>query len=295
MSYPEFGPSAGVAGPGTATLRRLGLAVSLTSGLPVQPSATGLMLLGQHSVAPKPGARIPDVITWTELAVAIAGADIESNVARERVIRWVATRIWLLGLTVNTLADRIRPLGLPADHTSHPGIGWSVVTVPGGLIDQGVAAVDLDPTHPDALVPLPFTLLRFSGHGTTGWFPTAAAYLEKRAEYAAARYRLHPQAPLRPAGDCDVVTLLTSRTMRMGLLADIPSGLRAIALPERDRGWLDVRAIDPAFVATAAAMTEPEKRGFDHLLLVSVHEVAAPKPGGDLLSLLLRDPPPNEH
>ena len=88
---------------------------------------------------------------------------------------------------------------------------------------------------------------------------------------AATRFAREPDVPLRPMGDCDVVTLLASRSFRAALCVQQP--MRAAAVPMRTRGWLDPSRVDPAFAVTAAQLTGPEDRGFERPILITADEV----------------------
>ena len=59
----------------------------------------------------------------------------------------------------------------------------------------------------------------------------------------------------------------------------------------RQRGWLDLGRIDPAFAAAAALATEPEERGFDCAVLVTAEEVVLVRTGGQAAAHALQDPP----
>jgi hypothetical protein len=116
----------------------------------------------------------------------------------------------------------------------------------------------------------------------------ARDYLERMGAIAA--QRLADNGLLRPIGDCDVVTLLASRTLREALCAQDGTGMRAAAVPMRRRGWLDLSRIDPAFTAAAASATRPEERGFSRPLLLTADEVALAPQGGRPAEIVLRDP-----
>jgi hypothetical protein len=90
-------------------------------------------------------------------------------------------------------------------------------------------------------------------------------------------------------GDSDVATLLGSASFRAGLVADEPAGMRAAAVPTRNRGWLDLSRIDPAFARAAASLADPVERGFERPLLVTAEEVALARDGGDPVLQALRD------
>jgi hypothetical protein len=90
-------------------------------------------------------------------------------------------------------------------------------------------------------------------------------------------------------GDCDVVTLLGSRTLRSAIVKDVPDGMRTVAVPMRTRGWLDLSRIDPAFSAAAARLTRADERGFDRPLLVTKEEVVIARDDGDVVRAGLED------
>jgi hypothetical protein len=90
-------------------------------------------------------------------------------------------------------------------------------------------------------------------------------------------------------GDCDVVTLLGSRTFRQAVVAGIADGMRTVAVPMRTRGWLDLTRVDPAFSAAAARLTATEERGFERPLLVTRDEVVLGKAGGDVVRSAVED------
>ena len=106
---------------------------------------------------------------------------------------------------------------------------------------------------------------------------------------AIAAVRLVDVPILRPIGDCDVVTLLASKTFRTALCEQEGSGMRAAAVPMRRRGWLDLTRIDPAFTIAAAAATDEPSRGFSRPLLITVEEVALSLIGGQPAEIVLRD------
>ncbi|WP_460459388.1 hypothetical protein, partial [Angustibacter peucedani] len=141
-------------------------------------------------------------------------------------------------------------------------------------------------------VPLPPGAVRAAGAVTTGWWQAAAEQRDSMASLAADRLQRDRQGVVRPIGGCDVLTLLSGRALRTHLAAADGTGMRAVAVPMRSRGWFDLARIDPAFVGAAAAATEPELRGIGRPLLVTADEItlaptAAPQ---DLARLALADP-----
>jgi hypothetical protein len=105
---------------------------------------------------------------------------------------------------------------------------------------------------------------------------------------AASRWRRDPAQPLRPVGDCDVVTLLASPVLRAAL-AGAQGGMCACVVPMRSRGWTELRRVDPAFAVAAVAATSDEQRGFDRPLLVTADEVGQAVDGGRPAQIALRD------
>ena len=269
--------------PAATALRRTALAASVLYDVDLTPTDDGVVLTGT-----------PDVtVGWRELRRALDGAEPDSTAGRDRVARWLLGRRWIADRPLQDVAERARPLGLPLDHVLHPGLDWVQTRVLGGALDVGVAFRGLDPEAPDDLEPLPRGLLASTGLDVDALWPSAVVYLERMGERAAERFRRQPAAPLRPMGDCDVPTLLASRTFRTAL-AEGAQGMRAVAVPMRSRGWLDLSRIDPAFVVAAAAATEADQRGFSRPLLLTRDELTLTLPGGAPAEIVLRDPAPQE-
>lgn len=76
-----------------------------------------------------------------------------------------------------------------------------------------------------------------------------------------------------PAGGCDAVTLLASAPLRRWLARADGTGLRAVAVPTRARGWTDLARTDSTFVAAAWTATDPDRRGLQRPALVTDEEV----------------------
>jgi diadenosine tetraphosphatase ApaH/serine/threonine PP2A family protein phosphatase len=260
-------------------LRRCALAVAVMHDIDVLPSPHGLVLPGSNDVA----------ISWAECRRGIAGADPESPLARLRLKRWFQMRRWLADRPLEDLVERARPYGACVASPLHPGLDWVRRRVLGDTLDLGFGFVGIDPDQPDLVVPVPHQLLRAAGVEPSPWWPTAVVYLERMGEMAAERIERTPLAPLRPMGDCDVVTLLGSRTLRQAIVDGIHDGMRTVAVPMRTRGWLDLNRIDPAFSAAAARLTDVSERGFDRPLLVTREEVVLAKQDGDTIRAGLED------
>ncbi|MCU1601821.1 MAG: hypothetical protein JWO22_2530 [Frankiales bacterium] len=260
-------------------LRRGVLAVSVLHDLDIEPAKLGVTLTD-----------VPPVwVSWGECRRALAGHDPETPEGRERLARWLLARRWAADVSLDDLRARLRPVGLPVDHVLHPGLDWVRRRVLGDALDLGLGAVDIDPSDPDHVVLLPQPLLDAVGLDAEVEWLQAEAYLERMGAVAAGRMRLDPKGQLRPIGDCDVVTLLGSASLRTAIASEA-NGLGAVVAPMRKRGWTKLALIDPAFGPAAAAATAVEDRGFVRPLLVTSEELALAVEGGRPRDLALRDP-----
>ncbi len=242
---------------------RLGaLAVSVLYDLDLQPAGKGVVLTGP----------IPVEVSWVQFRQALAGHNPDSDAGRERLARWLLARREIAQLTLPELGERARPVGLPRGHSRHPGPTWVREHVPGSALDLGLGILGLDPRAPNEVMVVPTDVWVAAGIDPARWWFLARAYLKAMALLAARRNRLAPRDGLRPMGDCDVVTLLASMAYRSALVAG-HDGMTTVAVPMRSRGWTDLRAIDPAFAVTAAALTAPAEQGFAGPLLVTADEV----------------------
>lgn len=253
-------------------LRRCALAVAVLHDVDILPATDGVLLPGQ-----------PDVhVRWAECRRALAGTPAESDAGRGRLARWLLLRRAVADHTPRELAERARPWASPVNSPLHPGMDWVRRRILGDALDLGMAFVGLDRSDDERPVPVPPLLLSTAGIDASTWWPTADDYLERMGQYALERYRRTPDAPLRPMGDCDVVTLLASKILRAGLADSAALGMRTVAVPMRNRGWLDLSRIDPAFSSAAATLTPLRDRGFERPLLITVDEVVQAREGGDL-------------
>jgi hypothetical protein len=259
-------------------LRRCVLAVSVIDGVDVYP--------GDHYVRFECGPVLH--LEWSEIDQVVAGVDADSSEARRRLAAWLRLRGALA--TIDQPALRLRAIGLPRGHVLHPGPSWVRHAVHGGALDVGIGMLGLG-DDPDEVVVVPPALLTAAGMDILASWPDLARSLEQTGRLAAARLTHDPSAPLRPFGDFDVVTLLASTAFRAELCSADPIGWRSAAVPMRQRGWLDLGRIDPAFAAAAALATEPHERGFDRALLVTTEEVVLARTGGQAAAHALQDPP----
>ena len=266
-----------VRAPESTELRRIALAVSVLDDVDVVPLDDGVLLPGDE----------PIEVSWLELRRAVAGADPESELARARVRAWLHGRRLGADRPLEELRLLARPVGLPVDHPLHPGLDWVRHRVLGGALDLGFGFVGVG-SDPDTVTIVPQGALDPAGVDPAPWWPVAKDYLERMGTIAA--QRLADSPVLRPIGDCDVLTLLGSATLRTALCQHDGTGMRAAAVPMRTRGWLDLSRIDPAYTAAAAAATSELDRGFARPLLLTEHEVTMAPEGGRPAEIVLRDP-----
>jgi len=282
-SRPRSAPPTDAAASDITALRRCALAASVVENIDIRPSSGGIVLPG-----------IPDVeVCDADLRKAIAGANPDGDLARRRLARWLRIRRAVAERSLEELAETLRPVGLPIGHELHEGPEWVRQQVLGGCLDLGAGFVGLDESDRDRVVVAPQSVLDATGVDPGPWWRGATEYLENMGALATARWRRIPSAPLRPMGDCDVVTLLASEVFRGALCADA-GGMRAVAAPVRHRGWLDLSRIDPAFAPAAAAIAGDEERGFARPVLLTVDEVVIAAPGGKPAEIVLRDAASNE-
>jgi hypothetical protein len=279
MSMPVGGPNREE----RTALRRCVLAVSVLDDVDMVPTDDGIVLTG-----------VPELtVSFDHVAAAIGTADPAGPTARRRLELWLRARRAIADKSLDELAETIRPVGLPIGHELHPGPSWVRQPVLGGCLDLGVGFVGLFRDAPEAVVVTPQTVLDAAGIDPAPWWRGATEYLENMGALATTRWRREPRSPVRPMGDCDVITLLASSLFRGALCADA-GGMRAIAAPVRTRGWLDLSRIDPAFAQTAAAIADDESRGFARPLLLTFDEVSMVSDGGRPAEIVLRDPATDE-
>jgi len=260
-------------------LRRCALAVAVLHDLDVLPAIDGVVLAGTPALE----------VSWAECRRALGGVDPEGDDGRHRLARWLMLRRWIADRPLTDLYERARPYAVAVESPLHPGLDWVRRRVLGDALDLGFGFVGLDPRDPDKVLPVPQRILDAASIEVEDWWPTAVVYLERMGRMAAERMERLPNAPLRPMGDCDVVTLLGSMSFRTAMVAKVPDGMRTVAVPMRNRGWLDLSRVDPAFAAAAARLTPPEERGFSRPLLVTREEVAMAPEGGDVVRSAVED------
>lgn len=264
--------------PDAAPLRLAVLAVSVLHDVDVEPAADGVVLPG-----------LPGVwISWTECRRALAGHDPATDGGRLRLAAWLLARRWCADIGPVGMRELLRPVGLPVDHFLHPGLDWVQERVLGDVLDLGFGVVGLDPQDPDRVVLVPPAALDESGIDQGAAWLDASTYLEDMGRLSSLMVDRDARGVLRPIGDCDVVTLLGARSLRLAL-ASGHAGLGAAVVPMRRRGWTRLALIDPAFGPAAAAATDPVDRGFARPLLITADEVTQVPEGGRPQALALRD------
>jgi hypothetical protein len=245
-------------------LRRGVLAASVLHDVPVEPTGSGVRV----------GRSWDDRASWTpvgwaELAAAVSGADPESEPGRLRLRDWLRARAYLADGPDD---DRLVALALPTGHALHPGGSWAVDRVLGGVLDVGPG---LRPDDGGPAVPVPPSAVPQGRASLDGLWPGLREHLTRMAALAVEQLERDGQGVLRSFGGCDVLTLLSDPALRSYLARGDGTGMRAVAVPMRSRGWFDLRRIDPAFVGAAATATAAEQRGVAVPLLVTKDEVAA--------------------
>ncbi len=264
--------------PDTPALRRLALAAAVIDDIDLEPYGEGVVLRDG------PPVEVP----WDELRRSLNGADPGGEIARHLVARALRGHRLLASTDPAQLAEAARPVGFAVDSVTHPGLDWVQVRVLGGVLDLGVAFAGLG-NDPDTLAVVPGACFVSAGIDPAGWWEPASAYLERIAALAVERLRVTHATVLRPMGDCDVITLLGSRVFRGALAAGDGTGMRAVAVPMRTRGWVDLARIDPAFVLAAVTATQETERGFPRPLLVTADELTLAPEGGRPAEIVLRD------
>ncbi|CAB4850922.1 MAG: hypothetical protein F2911_09340 [Actinobacteria bacterium] len=282
-------------------VRRALLAVTLVDNSVL----SDLEILDTGIVCPAAPNREPLLINWHELLTAAGDPQqpqLDSCLQR-RIARWLRLRMAIDGMATpdgtsprgvhDRLLSLVRLRALPVGHSLHPGPEWPTRKVLGGALEVGLALRGYDDdgrVDHDAVGLMPFPLLTAAGVNVAAAVTRAERYLSDMAELASERMRRDPSAVLRPLGDADVLTLLASPTFRVALVDG--QGMRSAAVPSTTRGWLDLGRVDPAFAPAAAALTDPDLRGFERPILITQDEITMVRAGGDTTRHSLDPTPP---
>jgi hypothetical protein len=251
------------------SLRHCVLAVSVLSDVDLSPSDSGVLLPGPSGA----------VIEWAAIRDAVGGHPPYGSIARHRV----ETLLRLHRLAIDLGADAgslfhsaARVVALHPELSEHPGSEWIREPLRGDALDLGIGAHGLL-GEPDRTTPVPPSVLRAIGLRADDWWPGLREHAERMGALAAARLTRDGNSGLvRPVGGCDVLALLSSRTLRQHLAEGDGTGLRGLAVPTRLRGWYDASPVDPAFVRIAWSLTDDHNRGLPVPLLVRADEVTIP-------------------
>jgi hypothetical protein len=267
--HDPFGPphEIRVPGPTRAQLRQAVLAVCVLEDVDLTPMRAGVRV---HCDRPDGSSGVQ--ISWHTVATVVGNDDPLADEARARVSRLLRLARTLGARPDMSLRDILRPVGLPAAHALHPGLTWLRDVPMGCALGLGLGLLGVE-DDPDAVTLPPAGLLEALDVDVDAAWQYAKGYLDDMGAIAAARLHRAPNGPLRPMGDCDVLTLLGSRTFRRALTDLDRVGVRAVAAPMRRRGWLDPDHVDAVFTRTAAAATAPADRGFSRPVLVTVDGV----------------------
>jgi len=265
-------------------LRQALLAVAVLDDVDLRPDDDALVL--------EPGSGAPEVLLpWATAAGVLGDLEPTGADARARLRSWLRAHAAVAALGAgapDALAAALRPLALPPGSALHPGSAWVGERVLGGALDVGLGLVGLVrgesgtvPLWPDVAAVLAGLLDLADAAERAAQRREAMGALAVEHLVREVHWLQRGQLPgrpsaavLRPLGGCDVPTLLASAALRAHLAREDGSGLRALAVPTRSRGWYDLARIDPVFVAAAWTATEPDQRGLPRPVLVTAEEVA---------------------
>ncbi|MGJ7442124.1 hypothetical protein [Aquipuribacter sp. MA13-6] len=269
-----------------AELRRAVLAMAVLDEVDLDPRDDGVDLAAGGS------------LTWEDVACAVGPwAVLPDHPVTRRRLRLAAEVVGVVALGgADALLAACHAHGEPVEVAAMAcGDGWVRERVPGGVLGLGLGVSDLGAVAgPHPLPPLPGLDGALRARLDARW-AEARQDLERLGGLVQERLRRDQREGrplvLRPMGTADVVTLLGSRRLRTALAQGDGTGMRAVAVPVRDRGWFDLGRIDPAYVGAAWTASEPLERAFDRPVLVTADEVAAPVASGDVLGAgVLADP-----
>lgn len=267
-----------------AELRQAVLALAVMDDVDLVPGDDGVDLAaGGH-------------LTWEDVAAAVgAWAALPDSPVTRRRLRLAAEVVGVLAVGgPDALLAACHAHGEPVDTAAMGcGPGWVRERVGSALV-LGLGVSDLAGIQgPHPLPPLPSVADGIRARLDARW-AVVREDLERLGGLVEARLARDASEGrplvLRPTGTADVVTLLGSRRLRSTLSTGDGTGMRAVAVPVRDRGWFDLARIDPAYVRAAWTASEPLDRAFDTPVLVTADAVSTPMPSGDVLAGVLADP-----
>jgi len=142
--------------------------VAVLDDIDVTPAKDGVLLDG----AP------PFLARWEHIATAVGDAPPTSDLARHRLAYWLRLARAVADLPVGGITQRLRPVGIPTGHVLHT-VGWSHLTVMGGVLHLGVGLLGIG-EDPDEVVVPPPGLLDAVGIDVGAHWPRMRGYLEER-------------------------------------------------------------------------------------------------------------------
>ncbi|WP_380168454.1 hypothetical protein [Jannaschia sp. R86511] len=268
-----------------AELRQAVLALAVLDDVDLEPRDDGVVLAAGGELG------------WDDVAAALGPwAALPDHPVTRRRLRLATEVVGVLAVGgPDALLGTCHAHGEPVA-TAAMGCGpdWVREAVPGDVLALGLGVSDLaGVAGPHPLPPMPGLLGALGPRLQVRWVEVRED-LERLGGLVQERLlrdqREGRPLVLRPTGTADVVTLLGSRRLRTSLAEGDGTGMRAVAVPVRDRGWFDLARIDPAYIGAAWTASEPLERAFDRPVLVTADAVSAPVVSGDVLAGVLADP-----
>lgn len=260
-------------------LRQGVLSVSVLDGIDLQPDDAGVRVADRSGASGRPGRLLP----WTELAAVCGHRSPVGPAGRRRlgILLRLEARLAAHADPAGWLRAAAVLLALPLGHVDHLGPRWAHRRLGGDALWLGLG-IPL-PGEP-VPVPIPASVLEARDLAWQDSWPHAVARVEHRSAVAAELFTRGDRdaGALRPVGGCDVLSLLIGAPLRTAMARADGTGMRAVAVPDRSRGWFDLARVDPAYVALAWQLTDEPARGLPRPVLVTRDVVALPPVGGDL-------------
>ncbi len=226
------------------------------------------------------------LLTWEDIATALGdwAKHPAHPVSRARLATLITAARLVAAGGPAALARSMQVHVEPAASVLNPGSAWPVERVGAGPLVAGwglVGVAGTELTRPLPLSPSIRAAIRAAIVAGDLQWSSRRADVDRLTDLLTERLAQDVAAGrtvvLRPQRRTDVPTLLLSRGLRSWLAARDGSGMAAVAVPTRSRGWSDLRRIDPGFVRAAWSATEPLDRGFEAALLVTADDAVLPR------------------
>jgi hypothetical protein len=263
----------------SADLRRAVLAAAVLDDQPVEvdPAAGDEPVAGGVVVA---GTRRVVRLTWEDVSVALGPwrSAPSHPVTRARLDAMITAAVRLADAGPAGLAAALVVHGEVPGSPRFPGQEWawdrrggSALTAGWGIVTAGnVLSVPLPPAP--GLVAAIARARRHRRRAGAELDGLGASLVERLDRDR----REGRDLVLRPMGHADVPTLLLCRTVREWIANLDGTGLGTVAVPTRVRGWVDIRRIDPPYVAAAHAATDALDAASPVPFLVTADRVSLP-------------------